>query len=93
MAPTLALPGARARSCAGSQLPTISLLDLTARIVEYLRDAYADLRTKDRRWTARFEDIELLINPNGPLLNGGSDGDNGQTGRKLVMDYYGPRVT
>ena len=39
------------------------------------------------------EDIELLINPNGPLLNGGSDGDNGQTGRKLVMDYYGPRVT
>ena len=35
-------------------------------------------------------DIELIINPNGPLLNGGSDGDNGQTGRKLVMDYYGP---
>ena len=33
-----------------------------------------------------------MLNPNGPLLNGGSDGDNGQTGRKLVMDYYGPRV-
>ena len=33
-----------------------------------------------------------MINPNGPLVNGGSDGDNGQTGRKLVMDYYGPRV-
>jgi len=74
------------------QLPTISLLDLTARIVDDLRDAYTGVRTKDRRWTARFEDIELLINPNGPLLNGGSDGDNGQTGRKLVMDYYGPRV-
>ena len=27
-----------------------------------------------------------------PLINGGSDGDNGQTGRKLVVDYYGPRV-
>jgi S-adenosylmethionine synthetase len=74
------------------QLPTISLLDLTARIVDDLRDAYARVRRTDRRWTARFEDIELLINPNGPLLNGGSDGDNGQTGRKLVMDYYGPRV-
>jgi len=36
--------------------------------------------------------VNLLINPNGPLLNGGSDGDNGQTGRKLVMDYYGPRI-
>ena len=33
-----------------------------------------------------------MLNPNGPLLNGGSDGDNGQTGRKLVMDYYGPRM-
>ena len=32
------------------------------------------------------------MNPNGPLVNGGSDGDNGQTGRKLAMDYYGPRV-
>ena len=34
----------------------------------------------------------MLVNPNGPLLNGGSLGDNGQTGRKLVVDYYGPRV-
>ena len=33
-----------------------------------------------------------MINPNGPLLNGGSDGDNGQTGRKLAMDFYGPRI-
>ena len=33
-----------------------------------------------------------MINPNGPLINGGSDGDNGQTGRKLAMDFYGPRV-
>ena len=36
--------------------------------------------------------IALLVNPNGVLLNGGSAGDNGQTGRKLVVDYYGPRV-
>ena len=28
----------------------------------------------------------------GPLFEAGSDGDNGQTGRKLVMDFYGPRV-
>ena len=32
------------------------------------------------------------VNPNGPLVEAGSDGDNGQTGRKLVMDFYGPRV-
>jgi S-adenosylmethionine synthetase len=74
------------------QLPEIPLLDLTARIVDDLRDAYARIRANDARWAARFDDIELLINPNGVLLNGGSDGDNGQTGRKLVVDYYGPRV-
>ena len=74
------------------QVPDVSLLELTARVIAELRDAYADVRGPDRRWTTRFEDIELLINPNGPLVNGGSDGDNGQTGRKLVMDYYGPRV-
>ena len=28
-----------------------------------------------------------------PYLHGGSDGNNGQTGRKLVMDYYGPRMS
>ena len=74
------------------QLPDVSLLELTARILEDLRDAYARIQRSDPRWAARFDDIELLINPNGPLLNGGSDGDNGQTGRKLVVDYYGPRV-
>ena len=47
---------------------------------------------KTRGGQRSFDDIELLINPNGVLLNGGSDGDNGQTGRKLVVDYYGPRV-
>ena len=75
-----------------SSLSEISLLELTARAVDDLRDAYAHLRAKDVRWAKSFDDIELLINPNGVLLNGGSDGDNGQTGRKLVVDYYGPRV-
>jgi S-adenosylmethionine synthetase len=74
------------------QLPGISLLELTGRIVADLRDTYAQLHATDARWTARFDEIELLINPNGMLLSGGTDGDNGQTGRKLVVDYYGPRV-
>ena len=50
------------------------------------------LRRWDRRWAARWEDVDVLVNPNGPRLTGCSDGGNGQTGRKLVMDYYGPRV-
>jgi S-adenosylmethionine synthetase len=68
------------------QLPNIPLLELTARVADDVREANADLRGSDARWTAAFDDIELLINFNGVLLNGGSDGDNGQTGRKLVVD-------
>ena len=74
------------------QLPSVSLIELTAWIVDDLRETYAALRSRDSRWSARWDDVEVMINPNGPLLNGGSDGDNGQTGRKLVVDYYGPRV-
>lgn len=74
------------------QRPDVQLLDLTTQLVEELRDAYRRLQAGDRRWAAAWDEVEVLVNPNGPLLNGGSQGDNGQTGRKLVMDYYGPRV-
>jgi S-adenosylmethionine synthetase len=74
------------------QRPETAFLDLCAGIAATLEDAYRGIQTRDRRWCAKWPDVELLLNPNGPLLNGGSDGDNGQTGRKLVMDYYGPRV-
>jgi S-adenosylmethionine synthetase len=74
------------------QLPQTDFLTFTAMVVADLEDAYQKIRRHDRRWATRWRDIELMVNPNGPLLNGGSDGDNGQTGRKLAMDYYGPRV-
>jgi len=61
-------------------------------IVSTLKTAYEDLCNRDPRWVVPWEDIELMINPNGPLVEGGSDGDNGQTGRKLVLDYYGPGI-
>ncbi len=66
--------------------------DICTGIEKTLADAYEHLRAGDRRWVGRWQDIQLMINPNGPLINGGSDGDNGQTGRKLVMDFYGPRI-
>ena len=54
--------------------------------------AFDQLQASDQCWIGDWKDINVLINPNGPLVNGGSDGDNGQTGRKLVMDFYGPRI-
>ena len=67
-------------------------LDLVARIDQELGDTYRRLQAADPRWGADWSEVHLLVNPNGPMVNAGSDADNGQTGRKLVMDYYGPRV-
>jgi S-adenosylmethionine synthetase len=59
---------------------------------EVIEETYARMSALDPRWSQSFANIQLLINPNGPLIEAGSDGDNGQTGRKLVADYYGPRI-
>jgi len=68
------------------------LMSLTGWVQTALRDCYGRLQANDPRWSAAWADIDVMVNPNGPYCKGGSDGDNGQTGRKLVMDYYGPRI-
>lgn len=68
------------------------LLEVCGAIEKTLEDAYNKLRHKDHKWVTPWRDVQLMVNPNGPLINGGSDGDNGQTGRKLTMDFYGPRI-
>jgi S-adenosylmethionine synthetase len=69
-----------------------SLMDLTRSIHLCLKASYSHWQALDGRWKSCWADVDVLVNPNGPHLRGGSDGDNGQTGRKLVMDYYGPRI-
>jgi S-adenosylmethionine synthetase len=74
------------------QEASLSFVELVSRTEQVLREAWAALRRDDARWVGDWGSVRVLVNPNGPLLNGGSDGDNGQTGRKLVMDHYGPRI-
>lgn len=74
------------------QRPETPFFEVCRDVASELRDAYSGLRARDHRWLSPFDEIDVLVNPNGPLVNGGSLGDNGQTGRKLVVDYYGPRV-
>ena len=74
------------------QKESASFIRFTDLVQQVLHTAYIAAQIKDPRWCSAWAEVKLLINPNGPLLNGGSDGDNGQTGRKLVMDYYGPRI-
>ena len=35
----------------------------------------------------------IVVNGGGNFLIGGPEGDNGLSGKKLLMDYYGPRVS
>jgi len=70
----------------------MALLDMTLGVHRSLQKCYLAMQQRDSRWQQNWGDIEILVNPNGPLWRAGSDGDNGQTGRKLVMDYYGPRI-
>ncbi len=41
---------------------------------------------------ANLDDVELHINPAGDWNSGGFDADAGLTGRKLVVDNYGPSI-
>ena len=54
--------------------------DLTARVEEFIRNE--NLSGK----------LELHINPAGDWSQGGFEADTGLTGRKLIVDNYGPRV-
>ena len=70
----------------------MGLLDVTGGVQSVLKKAYVELSAQDSRWRSHWSAVDVIVNPNGPYFRGGSDGDNGQTGRKLVMDFYGLRI-
>lgn len=74
------------------QQEDLSFTYFTPLVSGVVRETLERVVATDRRWKCLPREVDLLVNPNGPLIQGGSDGDNGQTGRKLVMDFYGPRV-
>ncbi len=57
-----------------------------------------ELRQRVEAWLERqdlaavAETVELHVNPAGDWQQGGFDADAGLTGRKLIVDNYGPRV-
>ncbi|MFM7814112.1 MAG: methionine adenosyltransferase domain-containing protein [Flavobacteriales bacterium] len=57
-----------------------------------IQHAYHQARQMDARWKSQQDDITWLINPYGLWKSNDHEPDSGQTGRKLVMDFYGPRI-
>ncbi|MEW6012557.1 MAG: methionine adenosyltransferase domain-containing protein [Elusimicrobiota bacterium] len=70
----------------------VNISEVVSVSIKTLNQAYIKLKEYDSRWASEINQITFKVNPNGEFTNGGSNGDNGQTGRKLVMDYYGPRI-
>ena len=68
--------------CSFQNTKSEELLELVKSIIE------ADLTTK-----ADATEVEYLINPSGEWDQGGFDADTGLSGRKLIVDNYGPEVT
>ena len=74
------------------QKPGPPLVEFQRKVAAVVWETLRDAAHADPRWRFDRATTRLLINPNGPFYDGGSNSDNGQTGRKLVMDYYGPRI-
>ena len=74
------------------QKPDLPLIEFQRTVAAVLLGTLREVADADPRWHFDRSTTRLLINPNGPFYDGGSNSDNGQTGRKLVMDYYGPRI-
>jgi len=70
----------------------LSLGAVRRQVDQWLESAYAELQASDPRWSRSWSEIERDINPGGEFITGSNFCDNGQTNRKLVMDYHGPRV-
>lgn len=67
-------------------------------VASFQHAARAELTTKVLEWVQQEpraiadQDVRLHINPAGDWNVGGFDADAGLTGRKLIVDNYGPRI-
>jgi S-adenosylmethionine synthetase len=78
----------------------VTLLDgiIQSAVASFQHAPQAELRTKVEEWLQSeplakpSDSIQLHINPAGDWEQGGFDADTGLTGRKLVVDNYGPAI-
>lgn len=71
--------------------------EIIAIVASFQNAPWADIVNIINEWLINEEDttsegIEILANPAGDWSLGGIEADTGLTGRKLVVDNYGPRI-
>jgi S-adenosylmethionine synthetase len=76
----------------------VTLLDdkIVSVVASFQHAPQKDLRAAVEKWLESQDaaaDVTLHINPSGDWDQGGFDADAGLTGRKLIVDNYGPRIS
>jgi S-adenosylmethionine synthetase len=70
---------------------------ITSIVTSFQHAKHDELLKSVKEWLesepqARYDHIDFHINPAGDWQSGGFDADAGLTGRKLIVDSYGPRI-
>ncbi|MBI5906869.1 methionine adenosyltransferase domain-containing protein [Candidatus Saccharibacteria bacterium] len=68
---------------------------ITAVVASFQHAKQVELDEAVKKWLKdkpKLDDVQIYANPFGDWNQGGFDADSGLTGRKLVVDNYGPQV-
>ena len=61
-------------------------------VTPVVREALAELEVRGLRGIADLRPDQFVLNGAGDFIQGGPEGDNGLSGKKLAVDFYGPEV-
>jgi S-adenosylmethionine synthetase len=69
--------------------------DIVSVVASFQHAKTQQLCTEVEKWLRGYTDNDVIlhINPSGDWIQGGFDADAGLTGRKLIVDNYGPRIS
>jgi S-adenosylmethionine synthetase len=81
----------RLHSVSCSLLAEIGDIELHRAVVEAIGDVVRELAGKLPGFNPKLPE-DIVVNGSGTFAIGGPEGDNGLSGKKLLLDHYGPRV-
>ena len=61
-------------------------------VAPVVREALAELEARGLRGISNLPPERFVLNGAGDFFQGGPEGDNGLSGKKLAVDFYGPEV-
>ncbi len=63
-----------------------------ARVLPVVREALSELAARGLEGIAELPMEDFVLNGAGDFVVGGPEGDNGLSGKKLAVDFYGPEI-